>query len=46
MEISLLLAQQILQLFLILLMGYAVVRCGPLKAAVPPVGRVWLGPAM
>ena len=33
MEISLLLAQQILQLFLILLMGYAVVRCGLLKAA-------------
>ena len=32
MEISLLLAQQILQLFLILLMGYAVVRCGLLKA--------------
>ena len=33
MEIGLLLAQQILQLFLILLMGYAVVRCGLLKAA-------------
>ena len=33
MEIGLLLAQQILQLFLILLMGYAVVRCGLLKTA-------------
>ena len=33
MEISLLLAQQILQLFLIFLMGYSGVRCGPLKAA-------------
>ena len=33
MQISLLLMQQIAQLFLILLMGYAVVKTGLLKAA-------------
>ena len=33
MQISILLAQQIAQLFLILLMGYAVVKAGLLKAS-------------
>ena len=33
MQISILLAQQITQLFLILLMGYAVVKTGLLKAS-------------
>ena len=33
MEISLLLMQQIAQLFLILIMGYAVVKAGLLKAS-------------
>lgn len=33
MQIGLLLAQQILQLFLVLLLGYILVRCGLLKAA-------------
>lgn len=33
MQISILLAQQIAQLFLILIMGYAVVKVGLLKAS-------------
>ena len=33
MQISILLAQQIAQLFLILIMGYAVVKAGLLKAS-------------
>ena len=33
MEISLLLMQQIAQLFIVLLMGYAVVKAGLLKAS-------------
>ena len=40
MQISLLLMQQIAQLFLILLMGYAVVKTGLLKASDSKV-RLW-----
>ena len=39
MQISLLLMQQIAQLFLILLMGYAVVKTGLLKASDSKVGH-------
>lgn len=41
MQISILLAQQIAQLFLILIMGYAVVKAGLLKASDSRVRWSW-----
>ncbi len=49
MQISILLAQQIAQLFLILIMGYAVVKVGLLKASDSRCSRwswcIWSRPA-